>query len=188
MRFWLLCSISPRLLAKDRNFSFQIHQLSKVGRKAITKRQNFVIENISPNRNFTLTMPNTYVMELKPEHLQKFPFYEDLKAPGLLVQLGENIVFPASRNNLSYIIENQLKPLLRPLSELKKKLNDKVPVKIQQELTEVFKAKNTGLLKPATKAMLAKHLFDIDGLIEAGLALPYHFELKKDPESFWAFD
>jgi len=143
---------------------------------------------VTYNGTLLYRLPNNYVMKLKPEHLQKFPFYEDFKVPGLLVQLDEDIIFPVSRSNLSYIIDKQLKPLLRPLSELKKKLNDNVPDLVQQELAAVFKAKNTGLLQPNTKALLAKHLFDIDGLIEAGLALPYHFELKKDPENFWIFD
>lgn len=125
-------------------------------------------------------------MKLKPEHLLQFPFYEDRKAPGLLVQLSENIVFPASKNNLPYIIENQLKPLLRPLSELKTKfINDTIPDYLKSELTELIKSKNLNLAKNTTKQLLAKNLFDVDRLIEAGLALPYNFELKKDKEFFW---
>lgn len=129
-------------------------------------------------------------MKLKPEHLQHFPFYEDHQSPGLLVQLDDDVLFPVSKSNLDYVIEKQLKPLLRPLSELKHKfMNEaKLPAILQQELAFVLKAKDCSLLQPKTKELLVKNLFDIDGLIEAGLAVPYNFEWKKDLESFWILD
>lgn len=133
-------------------------------------------------------MPNTYEMKLKPEHLKKFPFYEDKKAPGLLVQLGEDIVFPVSKHNLTYIIENQLKPLLKPISQLKARvLYDKIPEYLKKELSEAINSKNLNNLKTTTKQLLVKNLFDVDGLIENGLALPYNFELKNE-ESYWVLD
>jgi|GEM_PF-5434840 len=129
-------------------------------------------------------------MELKPEHLKIFPFYEDHKVPGLLVQLGEDIVFPVSRINLEFVIKNQYKPLLRPISELKKKIISEkgLPENLQSELASLTTSEDCKLLKESTKALLAKNLFDIDGLIEAGLALPYSFELKRYPQSFWILD
>ena len=131
-------------------------------------------------------------MILKLEHLKKFPFYEDQQVPGLLVQFGEDVLFPASCSNLEFIIEKQLKPLLRPLSELKLKKTSlpNLSSKVKQELEYVSKTKDCSNLKPSTKKFLVKNLFDIDGLIEAGLALKYNFEWKKDfqNESGWAFD
>ena len=127
-------------------------------------------------------------MKLKPEHLQHFPFYEDQKIPGLLIQLNESIIFPANKKNLNYIVEHQLKPLLRQLSELKNKiLLEKIPITLRSEIIEIIENKKK-VLKNSTKQLLLKNLFDVDGLIELGLALPYHFELKDDPKSIWAFD
>lgn len=119
-------------------------------------------------------------MKLKLEHLKKFPFYEDQQVPGLLVQFGEEVLFPASKSNLEFIIEKQLKPLLRPLSELKFKKTSftNLSATLKQELDYISKTKDCSNLKSSTKKFLIKNLFDIDGLIEAGLALHYNFEWK----------
>ena len=125
-------------------------------------------------------------MVLSHEHLLKFPLYEDQHVPGLLVQLGEHIIFPASRVNLDFIIKNQYKPLLRPIKELDiTTLKREVPEKIKRELAMANENNSCQNMTASTKDLLAKHLFDIDGLIDAGLALPYNFEWKKDIESFW---
>lgn len=131
-------------------------------------------------------------MKLLPEHLRKFPFYEDSKVPGLLVQFTEDVLFPVTESNLAFVIKKQLKPLLRPLSELKirKELLEKLPLELKKELESFLKTKDFNNLKPSTKKLLIKNLFDIDGLIEAGLAIKYKFELKNDlkNESLWAYD
>ena len=129
-------------------------------------------------------------MKLTLDHLLKFPRYEDLELPGLLVQIGESIILPVTKSNLDFIIEKQYKPLLRPLSELKKKISKEkeLPNWIKSELKSISSTKDYNLLSPNTKKALIKNLFDIDGLIEVGLALPYNFEWKKDTESLWVFD
>jgi len=129
-------------------------------------------------------------MILQAEHLVKFPFYEDHKRPGLLVQLAEDVLFSVTRMNIDFIIEQQYKPLLRPLCELEKDLLSEhdMPETLRLELYWVTESKDCKLLSPKTKALLAKNLFDIDGLIEAGLAVPYNLEWKKDLESYWALD
>jgi len=126
-------------------------------------------------------------MVLSHEHLLKFPLYEDQHVPGLLVQLGEHIIFPASRTNLDFIIENQYKPLLRPIKELDiNNFKQELPENIKKELAVANQNNSCQSMTDATKKALAKHLFDIDGLIDAGLALPYNFEWKKDIEIFWS--
>ena len=125
-------------------------------------------------------------MVLKLEHLLKFPLYEDQNVPGLLVQSGEHIIFPVSRMNLDFIIKNQYKPLLRPMKELNlDNIKHEIPEKIKIELLTAIKNNSCEDMTATTKALLAKNLFDIDGLIDADLAVPYNFEWKKDFESFW---
>jgi len=126
-------------------------------------------------------------MILSLEHLLKFPLYEDRHVPGLLVQMGEHIIFPASRMNLDFIVKNQYKPLLRPIKELDtNNLKSEIPEKIKSELILAHQNNSCLNMAASTKAALAKHLFDIDGLIDAGLALPYNFEWKNDIEIFWS--
>ena len=135
-------------------------------------------------------MPNSNPMILTPEYLRQFPFYENHNVPGLLVQLDEDILFPVGTSNLEYIIENKLKVLLRPLSQLEEQFDmlEHIPSELKNELSQLCINKDFSILSDDTRTILIKNLFDVDCLIEEGIALPYQFEWKKDLESFWIID
>lgn len=121
-------------------------------------------------------------MKLEYKHLRKYPFYEDKKTTGLMVLFAKDIFLPVTEGNLDYVIQNQLKPILRPLSDLTEKFIDTMGTEKPDRATraELDYIRTTGDMEnttPKTIHLLEDHLFDIQGLIKKGLAIDYN---KKD--------
>lgn len=118
-------------------------------------------------------------MKIELHHLKKFPFYQDTHSYGLVVLFDEFVFLPVSDDNLDYVIERQLKPALRPLSDLSKSFLDGhlQDLELRDEL-EALMADEIELhqLSTASTQFMQNNLFDIDGLLDEGLAIDFKFK------------
>ncbi|NBL64116.1 hypothetical protein GV828_02755 [Flavobacterium sp. NST-5] len=118
-------------------------------------------------------------MKIEDSHLTIYPFYEANQSQGLVVLFDEFVFLPVTLENLNYVIENQLKPALRPIGDLTNFFLDHnlEDHNIRAEL-EAYAALEISFdsLTVAAKQFLYHNLFDVNNLLEQGLAIDYKFK------------
>lgn len=118
-------------------------------------------------------------MKIEHQHLKKFPFFQDTHSNGLVVLFDEYVFLPVSDDNLNYVIDKQLKPALRPMSDLTKGFLDGnlKQNELRAEL-DAFMANEIDFeeLTPDSSEFICSNLFDVDNLLDQGLAIDFKFK------------
>lgn len=118
-------------------------------------------------------------MKIEYHHLIKFPFYEGSREKGLMVLFEEYVFLPVTNENINFVVENQMKPALRPLSDLTLRFiaNLEIENSLKNEL-ESFRETEVSYadLSQNAKSVLHQNLFDVDGLLAQNLAIDYKFK------------
>ncbi len=118
-------------------------------------------------------------MKIENSHLTIYPFYEANKAHGLVVLFDEYVFLPVTDENLEYVLDKQLKPALRPISDLTKNFleNHLEQDELKGEL-ETYAAEEILFedLTQESRQFLCLNLFDVNHLLEEGLAIDYKFK------------
>ncbi len=118
-------------------------------------------------------------MKIEYHHLRKFPFYEDSREKGLIVLFEEYVFLPVTNENVNFVLESQMKPALRPISDLTPRFisNLEIEQQLKREL-ESFRENETSYanLSQNAKLVLHQNLFDVDDLLAQNLAIDYKFK------------
>jgi hypothetical protein len=114
-------------------------------------------------------------MKLEQIQLLKYPFLQKKNNQnGLKVLSNENEWIPVTLENIDDVIEQQLKPALRPYSELTDDFMElyRLDEKTKSELQIIRDTKQLKNISLKTAQFLLDCFFDVEGLLDKGLAVP----------------
>lgn len=113
-------------------------------------------------------------MKLERIQLLKYPFLKKNNQSGLLVLLKEKELIPVTFENLDNVIDQQLKPALRPYSELTDDFMElyQLDEETKLQLRTIRDTKQLKNISLKTAQFLLDHFFDVEGLLEKGQAVP----------------